>query len=214
MKRFFILSGVILAGCDHSPTQPTFYPCNLGIKPAEGMSCFLNAKWIEKTSLKGGLSDSSLYKVSDGKNFYVIRNIGHRNHLDKIREIQAQKIASEHGYGPVLHAYDIEHGKIVMSFLETSKKEVEPTSKAFKLAELVRKIHNGPSFCEHISIIEQIEVLFSKLKIYPISVDLQKIRSLLNSIKTIKPLKKTATHRDLSPNNIIFNNGNFKVIDL
>ena len=58
MKKFFILSVVILAGCDHSPDKLNFYPCHLEIKPEEEMSYFLNSKWIEKTSLKGGLSDS------------------------------------------------------------------------------------------------------------------------------------------------------------
>lgn len=177
-------------------------------------SQLLQTHWIEKTPLKGGLSNSTLYKVSDSKNKYVLRNIEHRTWEDREREIQAQSIASQHGYGPHLYAYDIQQGKILMSFLPQSKTLPDSSTKAHKLAKLLQKIHSGPSFCEHISILEQIKSRFHSIFFFPSDINPKDIETLIANLEKNKPLIKTATHRDLNPNNIIFDEyGDPKVID-
>jgi len=192
---------------------PANHYCSLKKVYSSGEFSFLDKNWSKITPLKGGLSDSTLYKVSDGKNLYVIRSIAHRSEEDKIREIQAQKIASIQGYGPKLYGYDVDKGKIVMSFLLDSKEKLDQTTKASKLAHLLKSIHNGPKFCDHIPIREQIKNLLLKAKTHFNDSETSKFLSIIAKLEKVKSFKKTATHGDLNPNNIIFSGGNFKVID-
>ena len=212
MNRIVILSSLILAGCS-TYNGPANHSCNL--KKIYSSIAFnsLDKNWTEITPLNGGLSGSTLYKVSDGKKFYVIRSIAHRSQDYKIQELQAQKIASEEGYGPKLYGYDMNKEEIVMSFLQTSEEKLDPKTKASKLAHLLKSIHNGPKFCEHIPIREQIKNLLLKVKIHFNDSETSKFLSIIAKLEKIKSFKKTATHGDLNPNNIIFNDGNFKVID-
>jgi thiamine kinase-like enzyme len=212
MNRIVILSSLILVGCS-TYNEPANHSCNLKKICSSIAFNSLDKNWTEITPLKGGLSDSTLYKVSDGKNLYVIRSIAHRSQEDKIREIQAQKIASEEGYGPKLYGYDMNKEEIVMSFLQTSEEKLDPKTKALKLADLLKSIHNGPKFCDHPPIIEKIKSVFVKTKTYFNDTETQKFVSMIAELENLKPFKKTATHRDLNPNNIIFSGGNFKVID-
>ncbi len=213
MNKIMILSAFILVGCGPLYNKHTNHYCSLKKVYSSGEFSFLDKNWSKVIPLKGGLSESTLYKVSDGKNSYVIRSIAHRSQEDKIREIHAQKIASEQSYGPNLYGYDVDKGKIVMSFLQGPKKKLDQTTKASKLAYLLKSIHNGPEFCDHTPIIEKIKSVFVKVKTYFNDSETQKFISMITELEKVKPFKKTATHRDLNPNNIIFSDGNFKVID-
>ena len=177
---------------------------------------FLNTTWSEETPLKGGASGAIILKVSDGKNSYVIRKItkSKKSRNDIIREIEAQKAASAGEYGPHLYAYDVDQKIIIMSFLEKSEEKIDSSTKAFKMAELLKKIHNGPLFSEHELMIEQIKKKFlATVDRYPKGIDKEKILSIINEIEKIKLVKKVPVHSDLNPNNIIFVNGEYKVID-
>ena len=86
---------------------------------------------------------------------------------DRKREIYAQKIASDQGYSSYLYAYDSEIEKIIISFLEADSAPLENTTKVYQLAELVKKIHQGPALDNNPSIIAQTRTLFDNIKKYP-----------------------------------------------
>src|SRR5665213_2068908 len=111
-------------------------------------SNLLNTVWSTKIPLTGGSSDAALYKVSDGKTSYVLRDITYQGKEDRIKQIHAQKIASDRGYGPHVYASDINRGEILMGFLEKSEEPTDSSVKALKMAELLKKIHHSPALYE------------------------------------------------------------------
>ncbi len=169
--------------------------------------------WTEKSVLKGGASDAKLFKVSDGKQAYVIRDNSVASKSDRVREIHAQSIASQQGYGPHLYAYDLAKGQIMIEFLEQSSEPVDPESKALQLAQLLRSIHDGPKFCYNVPIIKIIKSVFYRIKQFPAPIDKEKIARLIAFLEQIQPLQRTATHRDLNRLNIMFTQSGYKVID-
>lgn len=174
-------------------------------------SALLNTIWSEEIPLKGGLSGATICKVSDGKKTYVVRYFRDKGDTYIKREIQAQKIASDGGYGPHVYAYDDK--KIIMSFLEGSEETIDPATKAFKMAELLKKIHNGPAFGERESLVYQGNRLLARVAMYPKGVDKDKIVSIVNKLAAFPIVNKSPIHGDLNPNNIFFVNGEYKVID-
>jgi hypothetical protein len=119
MIKSLIISVILLAGCSNTDVEMVSNACSLSEYVADKNKIF-DRKWSKKITLKGGLSDSGVYKMSDSRDSYVLKDISHRSRNDRIREIHAHKIASEHAYGPKLYAYDVSKGKIVMSFLTNS----------------------------------------------------------------------------------------------
>ena len=162
------------------------------------------------TPLKGGLSESTLYKVDSEDKSCVIRFIGHRSRKDKLREIDAQTIASQEGWGPTLYASDINEGWIIMEYI----KQIPLTAADrmndemyIALGKCLQHIHTGPKFLTGKPILKEIEELLEKLQRedkIPQSIDYVILENLLESIKKNYPLILTPTHRDLNPNNIIF----------
>jgi thiamine kinase-like enzyme len=171
----------------------------------------LNTVWSEEIPLKGGLSGAAIDKVSDGKKTYVVRYFRDKGPVYITREIQAQKIASDGGYGPHVYAYDDK--KIIMSFLEGSKETIDLATKAFKMAELLKKIHNGPAFGERESLVHQGNRLLARVTRYPKGVDKDTIISIVNKLVAFPIVNKLPIHGDLNPNNILLVNGEYKVID-
>jgi hypothetical protein len=89
--------------CNGHSLQTTYDPDSL-----------LDQSWVEKTNLQGRHSGATLTKVTvDKKTFYVVRDLSKRSMVDRKREIHAQKIASDQGYGPHLYAYDSEQGRLL-----------------------------------------------------------------------------------------------------
>lgn len=213
VNKIIILCAFILVGCKPLYDKHNSHYCSLKKAYSSTEVSLLDKNWANTTSLKGGLSHSTLNKVSTGEDSYVIRSIAHRNQKDKIREIYSQEIASEQDYGPKLYGYDVDSGKIIMSFLQGSKEQLDPSVKASKLADLLRSIHSEPNFCDHIPIIEKVKSVFAKVKDYFNDSEKQKFVSMIAELERVKQFKKTATHRDLNPNNIIFSDGKFRVID-
>ena len=217
LKKLLVVNTIMLMGCQpylfkHRPLGVT--NCSSQEFQCEEIPNLLRKTWSHKTPLKGGLSDATIYKVTDDRNAYVIRHTQNRNQEDRTREIQAQKIASDCAYGPHVYAYDATEGKIVMSFLQAEPDwQLDPAVKAHKLAMLLKKMHEGPAFCEHAPLLEQIQHQLCAIKEYPKDIELEKLLQVFNTIETLPSAFKMPTHGDLNPNNIIFTNGDYKLID-
>jgi thiamine kinase-like enzyme len=74
-------------------------------------------------------------------------------------------------------------------------------------------MHRGQAFCDHTSIIAQIKELYDKIIFYPEVIEKNKISNLLDQISVLESYPKSATHRDLNPNNIFFTDNDVKFID-
>ncbi|MBX9830699.1 phosphotransferase [Candidatus Babeliales bacterium] len=212
MIKLLMVSAVLLTGCMQTSLDKKLVSYGLDKKFSDDRSLFGRA-YQQTTVLKGGASGAQLYKVSNGTKNYVLRDISHRSEEDRIREISAQKIASENGYGPELYAYDVVQGKLIMSFLEACAKPNDRHQEMIKLVEALKKMHRGPAFCSHVSLVEQIKTFDSKVSILPKGIDRKKIAHLLDEISSLDAYPKCSTHRDLNPNNIFFTDQEVKFID-
>ena len=183
---------------EHSKLNPSYFQNN----------------WDSKINLKGGLSKSNLYKVSKDNKFYVVRNFEHRSTEDRIFEIHAQLVASNNSYGPKVYAYDVEQGRILMSFLEINTNNLPHLKKAKKLAKLLLKIHNGPSFKDNASIFKQTQKLINKkIKILPKKFSREELILILSGYRELPKSEKRPSHRDLNLNNILYTKNGYKLID-
>lgn len=203
-RNVILLSCLFLWSCDKVDT------CSL---PHQKSPELLRQQWTEEVSLKGGLSGASLYKVSDGVNSYVVRYIDDRTPEDRMREVKAQQVASDAGYGPKLIAYDLDEGIILMEYLTPGIMAIPVDQLPQKLADVLHQIHDGPAYCEGLSILDQINNRFQEIKLYPSDIDHDKLAAVIAGLEKGKSEKKTAAHRDLNPNNFIWQNDDLKVID-
>lgn len=175
---------------------------------------YFQNSWDSKVDLKGGLSKSSLYKVSKDGKFYVVRDFEHRSTEDKIFEIRAQLVASDNFYGPKVYAYDATEGKILMSFLEIIKNDLTPSRKAEKLAKLLLKMHNGPKFQDNFSAFKLTQKLINKkIKVLPKEFSREKLASVLSDYSELPKSEKRPSHRDLNLNNMLYTKDGYKIID-
>lgn len=213
MKRLLLINILLLSGCVSTRIEENTHFCQLDQEVVDEHQ-ILEKLWHQKITLKGGLSGADIYKVTDRRGrTYVFRNIRHRSREDKVREIHAHTIASKSGYGPQLYAYNLDQGKIVVSLLENSHKPLDQHTQIFELAKALKRMHAGPAFCDHLSIMDQTKELYNKINYYPKGIDKNKISNLIGKISSFKSYPKTATHRDLNPNNIFFTKTGVKFID-
>lgn len=203
-RNFLIVCCLVLLGCDEPKV------CSV---PHQKSPELLEQKWIEVIPLKGGLSSATVDKVSDGKSFYVLRLMKERRPDDKMREVKAQAVASEAGYGPKLFAYDIDKGSVLMEYLKPSATALPSSEMPMKLAEVVRQIHDGPALCEGKSILDQMNQRFQDMPVFPSDIDRAQVGSEIEALLKERTDLKKPTHRDLNPNNFIWQGSAFKVID-
>jgi thiamine kinase-like enzyme len=206
----------LLAGCWKQSTLPSLFS-KTNILPT--LYTITGTKDCKITPLTGGLSDSTIYKVENKDKQWVVRFIGHRSMEDKLREINAQSIASQEGWGPLLYASDSDQGWIIMDYikptlLSASDRMNEETY--IKLGRCLQKIHTGPAFFSGKPIVQEIEELLSKLQQtnkIPRSINYKVLKEIIASVKKNYPRTIAPTHRDLNPNNIIFSDNKIFVID-
>lgn len=171
----------------------------------------LDEQWVEKVPLNGGGIACPIYKAFDGKKWYVVRDISYKSHEDRMKEIHVQKIASDYQYGPHLYKYDLNKGKIVISFEESVP--VQDECKGAQMAQTLKKMHDGPDYCELISITDQIYKRYSATQHFPSEIDKEKLKKVIDSIKGIKPLQVGPAHRDLHSGNVLWTTQGCKLID-
>ncbi len=172
------------------------------------------------TSLKGGMSESMLYKVASKEKSYVIRFIQHRSIAGRQREIEAQTIASERGWGPKLYASDSNEGWIIMEYIKPiSLTQVDRMNDEIyrALGKSLREIHTGPSFAivqDRLKEIEErLERLHKEDKI-PSIINYEILKNIIDLAQKNHSKVLAPTHRDLNPNNIIFSGHQPFIIDL
>jgi len=198
-----------------STIPPLFFKTNI----VPTLYALTNTRSLHITSLKGGLSDSTLYKIEGNDQSYVVRFMGHRSLQDKIREIDAQTIASQEGWAPPLYAADTDEGWIIMKYIKPhsltqADRMDEETYK--KLGTVLQKIHSSPAFLPGKSILAEIEELLVKLQQenkIPLLIDSYVLKNILESVKNNYQRMITPTHRDLNPNNILFSDNQIFIID-
>jgi len=186
----------------------------------QDMYALSGTKDLVITSLKGGMSESSLYKVDGKDNSYVIRLLdNHRSKESKEREIKVQTIASENGWGPKLYASNIDEGWIIMEYMKPT-----PLTQADRvgdtlyesLGKRLHQIHAGPAFTLKRDVLKDIEERLERLhkedKI-PQSIDYAVLKNIIGSVQKNRSSIVTPTHRDLNPNNIIFSEHQPFIID-
>lgn len=222
MKRWILCPSVIfllalLIGCwKQPPTLPSLF-LNTNILPT--LYEITGTKEFTIDPLTGGLSDSTLYKVARKDKQWVVRFIGHRSMKDKLREINAQSIASQEGWGPALYASDSNQGWIIMQYIKSTPLTAADRMNEetyIKLGTCLQKIHTGPAFSAGKSIVQEIEELLNKLQQQnklPQSINYELLKSIITSIKKNYPRVMAPTHRDLNPNNIIFSDNQIFIID-
>lgn len=179
-----------------------------------------DTKDVDITSLKGGMSASVLYRVASKDKSYVIRFIQHRSIAGRQREINAQTIASENGWGPKLYASDVDEGWIIMEYIKpTSLTEADRMDdEIYKaLGQSLRKIHTGPSFEIERDVVkdtgDRLERLHKKDKI-PAVINYEILKNIIDLVQKNHSKALAPTHRDLNPNNIIFSGHRPFIIDL
>lgn len=171
------------------------------------------------TPLKGGLSGLSIYKIDMDNKSYVVRLLAKRSIADRVREIQAQTIASQQGWGPKVYVSNEEQGWIIMEYLKPETVTFLSrigTALYKKLGYCLRMVHNGPSFLEGKTALAEIDELLElchehkKIPFYFNYDDLKQIVTFIhnNHCPTFVPC-----HRDLNPNNIIFSKNKVFLID-
>ncbi len=219
LKYSLLVIFALLAGCSYKCDD---YSCRdeKRLKAVHlAQKILMSDSEVKVSPLKGGLSGSSLYKVSINKRSLAIRFIDHHSLQDRQREIDAQNKASQYGYGPKIYYSDALEGIIAMDFLESHPitDEIRKTPSFYcSLGTLLRSIHAGPKFKQKTSILDKIKrkikdigwekySLFERKKVEHLFIN---ILEILKTHPDIRP-----THNDLNPNNIILSNGKLYVID-
>lgn len=216
---FVFLSALVLLFTWH--VQKTSIPAILSKTHAlDTLYTLAGNKDFVITPLKGGMSASMLYKVASKDKSYVIRFIQHRSITARQREINAQTIASERGWGPKLYAADINEGWIIMQYIKpTPFAEIDRVGDAIykALGQSLRKIHTGPAFEIEKDAVkevgERLERLHQEDKI-PSIINYEILKNIIDSVQKNHSKVLAPTHRDLNPNNIIFSGYQPFIIDL
>lgn len=203
-RNFLFLCCFVLFGCDEAEV------CVVDPQKSPEL---LEQQWAQKVPLKGGLSAATVDQVSDGKTFYVLRVMKDRRLEDKMREIKAQQVASDAGYGPKLIAYDLDKGTVLMEYLKPSVTAMFVDELPQKLAALLHQIHDGPAFCEGKSILDQLVQRYEVALVFPPDIDRTRVGDEIAMLLKERTGLKKPTHRDLNPNNFIWQGDSFKVID-
>lgn len=167
--------------------------------------------------LHDGLSGAKLFLVTAKSKTYVMR-FSPSAHLDPC-EIACLQIASDNGYGPHLYAIDPDQRYVIMEYVDPHPISNEDrASKQYyrALGEVVSKMHHGPNFPEHESIVTQIEHDIDQLKKYT------SLTNLVTRMKKMLPViqkavasvsTKAPCHNDLNPTNTLYTGSSFKIID-
>lgn len=175
-----------------------------------------NEKPLKVEALMGGLSGSSIIKISAPTQTYVVKFLDKNLSSLNTQEIECQQIASKQGYGPQVYATDIERGVIVMEYLPADTFIGGSELRLVKIVELLKKIHTGPMYPTTISIPNIIENnLQGVYKQDPCIVNSAELRLIVSNIHQAvsnMPLI-VPCHRDVNPGNIIYARDQFFAID-
>lgn len=175
---------------------------------------------IQIKELCGGFSGADLFLVDYQGQKFVVRFSNTTNREEFQKEMSICEIASNSGYGPKVYLSDEEEGFIVMEYLE-NELEVEKISIP-SLAELTKKIHEGPSFSSSSNIMElqifrMLDYIYSR-KFYSEVVPLDWMERILEAFREINSALESfpmeaPCHGDLHKANLFFAKGQCYAID-
>lgn len=185
------------------------------------MKDFLKAdEGIQIKELSGGYSGADLFLVDFEGQKFVVRFSNKASSEEFQKEISICEIASNEGYGPKVYLSDEEKGFIVMEYL-VNELDVEKISIA-SLAELAKKIHEGPGFSSTSNIMElhifrMMDYIYSK-KFYFEVVPLDWMERILSACREINTALESLPmeapcHGDLHKANLFFSKGQCYAID-
>ncbi|MDR3646299.1 MAG: phosphotransferase [Candidatus Babeliales bacterium] len=177
---------------------------------------------VTASVLKGGLSDSKIFRVTSESKNYVVRFLINKTLDERKIEIEALKRVSSSGYGPYIYYADIDKGVVIMEFLQNQNISEElrnSESLYILLANLLKNIHA----CHKTNLTDNNTKVFDD--IYKDIQDLNNVSNQhipLEKLLTITQIIQQAVtnhlttalcHNDLNPNNILFLGNQFKAID-
>jgi len=174
-------------------------------------------KPITAKKLVGGHTEAYPVKVITPDQSYVVRFLDDDNYSTLHQEITCQKIASEQGYGPRIYLISSEERAIVMEFLH---QELFPSDKnrLEALVTLVKRIHTGLAFPSNWSLVDAVRsglhmIIDRNLtKEFPyFSQSIEITEKMYDALQRYS--YKTACHRDLNPDNVLYARGQFYAID-
>lgn len=181
--------------------------------------------WNEKISIKplsGGITNFN-YLVVAGKKKYVARFAPKANillGLDRKQEINNTRIAASLGIGPQIIHFFPKHNLLIAEYLEGvifTPEEGRKPANIKRLAQLFKKLHNGPKFkgsLDPFRIIEEYVGTARRKKSWlPSDIDrslekLKKIKAIVAPFYLEKPC-----HLDIMIENIVGNGKSIKLID-
>lgn len=169
--------------------------------------------------LSGGLSGMPIFLVTTDSTQYVVRFLSSKSPDERNQEITGLRIASQEGYGPHLYFVDPSQTYLIMEYVKSQpisleKRQSDELYRA--LGNLLRKIHNGPSFSHELNFFDDIQDEVQGLHAKNDgSIPLTKIESIITRIRqAVTPyLTSVPSHGDLNPNNLLFEGNDFKAID-
>lgn len=165
--------------------------------------------------LSGGLSGSTLLKVTTSRQSYVVRFWNMQWAECFPQDLVCQSIASDTGYGPRLFYSDEAAGITIIEYLcpETFPKRHERLQ---VLVDLLKKIHAGPVVPVGIDRATELdESIVAVVKLNPRFLDLSAIRAVKETVFAALRLDacNVPCHRDLHPGNLIYTQNHFVAID-
>ena len=168
--------------------------------------------------LLGGFSSPGVYKISINGSSYALRlSNKKRAYIDQQRTINCMRIGAEEDLAPKIFYANEKDGIFITKFIDSKHLSLNKKSQKNVLVDLaltVRKLHNGKSFPEFLSIFsvrKKFEHSITTYKSYiinAVSRELSKIEAILTKHNISKP-----THNDLKPENIIFDGKKFWFVD-
>ncbi len=213
----FLLAAFIL--CTLQVKKPSIPSIFLQTNVLSNLYALAGTKDLKIVPLKGGMSESELYKIDSNDQHYVVRFMRHRSEASKVREVAVQTIASQNSWGPHLYASDIDEGWIIMEYIKPTPltqadRMNDDTYRA--LGKSLRKIHTGPDFPlvrdKVKEVEEKLDYVHKEGKI-PQSISYEVLQNIIDSIIKNRSDIIAPTHRDLNPGNIIFSGNRLYIID-
>lgn len=185
------------------------------VKKALAISGPLTAK-----RLTGGLTGAQLFRVTGGKQEYVVRFASDVPKKNLEEYVYNSKVASDAGYGPHVYFTDLSQGLMIMKYLPDnpiSLKDLQSERFSVLLADLLRKIHQGPAFGNSVDIFDLVLEEIGKMKDGRAenALPLAQLESIVRIIQktALARVKPVPSHNDLHPQNLIFLGDSFKAID-
>lgn len=183
-------------------------------------SAFADELWQIEEPLGGGLSSSTLYKISLGAKTIVARLSDPAGAgADLASEYGAMQMAGQAGLAPAVYYADAQKGIVLMAYIAAeplfgiglgSPEQVE------KLAGFVRALHDGDVFPGREPIYHKTHQIITLLQ--PAWRDHPLVQQALQLRDTLIPQLNDPTdlrssHTDINPNNLLYANNQFWLVD-